>query len=118
MSAVDLGRIDLLVDEGFYSNRTDFVRTAVRKEIDAHGDVVKQTVGRRLSVLGAMTYNRKLLERHREKGERLTIRVVGAVHVSSDVSPELAREAIESIKVWGVFHASPEVKAALADRTA
>jgi len=116
MSAVDLGRVDLLVEEGFYSNRTDFIRTAIRKELDVHGEVVKQTVARRLSVLGVLAYSRKSLEQVRRKGEKLDIRVVGAVHLGEDVPPALARDTIRTLKVHGVLRASQAVKDALAER--
>jgi len=116
MSAVDLGRVDLLVEEGFYSNRTDFIRTAIRKELDVHGEVVKQTVARRTSVLGVMAYSRKTLEQHRRKGTKLDIRVVGAVYLDDDITPALARDTIQSLKVHGVLRARADVKEALAER--
>jgi Arc/MetJ-type ribon-helix-helix transcriptional regulator len=118
MSAVDLGRVDLLVEEGFYSNRTDFIRTAIRKELDVHVDVVKQTVARRLSVLGVLVYTRKMLEAERRKGQKVDIRVVGAVYLAEDITPRLASETIRSLKVHGVLRASKAVKDALADRMA
>src|SRR3712207_8916575 len=46
LGVVDLGQIDLLVQEGFYANRTDFIRTAIRNQIAAHADAVKQSVAR------------------------------------------------------------------------
>ena len=116
MSAVDLGRVDLLVGEGFYSNRTDFIRTAIRKELDGHADVVKQTVARRRSVLGVMVYGRKALKSCRKKGDMLDIRVVGAVYLQDDVTPDLALETIRSLKVYGVLRANPALKEALGDR--
>jgi metal-responsive CopG/Arc/MetJ family transcriptional regulator len=116
LSAVDLGRIDLLAEEGFYSNRTDFIRTAIRKEIDAHKDVVEKSVTRRASALGLVVYNRQRLEESAKKHERLAINVVGGVHLTRDVTPDLARRTIQSVKVHGVFRASQAVKDALADR--
>lgn len=116
MSAVDLGRVDLLVEEGFYSNRTDFIRTAIRKELDVHGEVVKQTVARRLSVLGVLAYSKKTLEEIRGRGEMLDIRVVGAVQLADDVTPALARETIRTLEVHGVLRAGQAVKDALAER--
>ena len=116
MGAVDLGRIDLLVDEGFYSNRTDFIRTAIRKEIDVHGEVVKETITRRMSVLGVVLYDRKALDGYRKKNRTLDIRVVGGVYLSDDIPPDLARATIQSLKVHGVLRASDAVRDALADR--
>jgi len=113
---VDLGQIDLLVQEGFYQNRTDFIRTAIRNQLNAHVDAVKQTVARKELVLGLQHYARPDLEAVREAGETLEIRVLGLATIADDVSPELARETIDSIDVLGAFRASPDVKAALAGR--
>ncbi len=116
LGAVDLGQIDLLVQEGFYSNRTDLIRTAIRNQLAGHSDVVKQTVARKALVLGLQHYSRKDLEALRDAGERLQIQVLGLASIADDVSPELARTTIESVAVLGVLQASREVKAALADR--
>ena len=116
LSAVDLGRIDLLAEEGFYSNRTDFIRTAIRKEIESHRDVVQKSVTRRALALGLITYNRRALEECEKKRQKLEIKVVGAVHLAKDVTPDLARRTIRSLKVHGVLRASPQVMEALGDR--
>jgi Arc/MetJ-type ribon-helix-helix transcriptional regulator len=116
LGLVDLGQIDLLVQEGFYQNRTDFIRTAIRNQLNAHADAVKQTVARKELVLGLQHYARRDLEAVREAGETLEIRVLGLATIADDVSPELARETIAAIDVLGAFRASPEVKAALAGR--
>lgn len=113
---VDLGQIDLLVQEGFYSNRTDFIRTAIRNQLATHADAVKQTVARQTLVLGLQEYTLRDLEAVRAAGERLQIQVLGLVVIADDVPPELARAAIESVAVLGALRASPEVRAALADR--
>lgn len=117
LGAIDLGQIDLLVQEGFYSNRTDFIRTAIRNQLSTHADVVKQTVARKAFVLGLQHFSRKDLEAAQAAGERLQIQVLGLASIADDVSPELARATIESITVLGVLQATREVKAALADRT-
>jgi Arc/MetJ-type ribon-helix-helix transcriptional regulator len=114
---VDLGHIDLLVAQGFYSNRTDFIRTAIRNLLDRHDSTLKQTVARQQLDLGLRHYSRHDLERVRASGEMLNIQVVGLATIAADVSPELARETIGSIQVLGALHASSVVKAALADRT-
>jgi len=116
LGVVDLGQIDLLVQEGFYSNRTDFIRTAIRNQITTHAEVVKQTVARKTLVLGLQDYNRRDLEAVRAAGQTLQIQVLGLVRIAEDVSPELARATIDSITVLGAMQASPAVKAALADR--
>ena len=116
LGVVDLGQIDLLVQERFYSNRTDLIRTAIRNQLAVHADVVKQTVERRTLVLGLQDYSRRDLEAARKAGKRLRIQALGLVRIAADVSPELASETIESIAVLGVFQASVSVKAALADR--
>jgi Arc/MetJ-type ribon-helix-helix transcriptional regulator len=113
---IDLGQIDLLVQEGFYSNRTDFIRTAIRNQIAAHAEVVKQTTARKTLVLGLQHYTRRDLEALHAAGQKLQIQVLGLVSIAEDVSPKLARATIESLVVLGALHASPEVKAALADR--
>ena len=114
---VDLGQIDLLVEDGFYSNRTDFIRTAIRNQLSAHGEVVKKSVERREMVLGLQRYSRRDLEKVVAAGEQLQIQVLGLATIEADVTPQLARKAIASIAVLGALRASADVKAALADRT-
>jgi Arc/MetJ-type ribon-helix-helix transcriptional regulator len=116
MGFVDLGHIDLLVREGFYSNRSDFIRTAIRTQLDRHTDAVKQSVARRQLDLGLRQFNRLDLEAIRAAGESLHIQVLGLAIIASDVSADLARATIASIEVLGALQASPEVKAALSDR--
>lgn len=116
LGPVDLGQIDLLVQEGFYSNRTDLIRTAIRNQLAIHADVVKQTVARKSLVLGLQHYSRADLEAVQRAGQRLQIQVLGLASIATDVSPELAQATIESITVLGALHASPAVKAALAGR--
>lgn len=113
---VDLGHIDLLVREGFYSNRSDFIRTAIRNQLDRHADAVKQSVARRHLDLGLRHFTRADLEQVRAAGDTLHIQVLGLAVIASDVSAELARATIASINVLGALQASPEVKAALSDR--
>jgi Arc/MetJ-type ribon-helix-helix transcriptional regulator len=113
---VDLGQIDLLVQQGFYSNRTDLIRTAIRNQLATHAEVVRETVARKTFVLGLQHYTRRDLETVQTAGQKLQIQVLGLVSIAGDVSPELARATIDSIVVLGALHASPAVKAALADR--
>ena len=113
---VDLGHIDLLVQEGFYSNRTDFIRTAIRNQLDRQAEAVKQSVARHQLDLGLRQYSRQDLEAVQAAGEKLHIQVLGLAVIAADVSPELARETIASIHVLGALQASPAVKAALRDR--
>ena len=116
LGLVDLGQVDLLVQEGFYSNRTDFIRTAIRNQISTHAEVVRRTVARKTLVLGLEHYTRRDLEAVREAGETLEIKVLGLASIDEDVSPKLALETIDSIVVLGALRASPEVKSALAGR--
>ena len=116
LGLVDLGQVDLLVQEGFYSNRTDFIRTAIRNQLSTHAEVVRQTVARRTLVLGLENYTRRDLEAVRDAGETLEIKVLGLASIADDVSPELALETIDSIAVLGALRASPAVKSALAGR--
>jgi Arc/MetJ-type ribon-helix-helix transcriptional regulator len=113
---VDLGHIDLLVQEGFYSNRTDFIRTAIRNQLDRHNDAVKQSVARHRLDLGLRQYSRQDLEAVHAAGETLHIQVLGLAVIAADVPPQLARKTIASIHVLGALQASPAVKAALSDR--
>ena len=113
---VDLGQIDLLVQEGFYANRTDLIRTAIRSHLAAHADVVKQVVARKTLVLGIQHFSADALRAVQASGEALQIRVLGLASIAPDVSPELALATIESVVVLGALHASPAVKAALASR--
>jgi Arc/MetJ-type ribon-helix-helix transcriptional regulator len=113
---VDLGHIDLLVQEGFYSNRTDLIRTAIRTQIERHADVVRQAVTRKSVDLGLRHFSREDLEAARDAGQALDIRVLGLATIAQDVTPELARATIASLTVLGALHASAAVKAALADR--
>ena len=113
---VDLGQIDLLVKEGFYSNRTDFIRSAIRHQLMNHSDAVRSAVVRNDVTLGLRSYSRAELETLQAAGQTVNIRGLGLTSIAPDVSPELARATIESIVVLGALNASPQVKAALADR--
>jgi len=116
LGMIDLGQIDLLVSEGFYSNRTDLIRTAIRNQLNTHADVVRQTVARRSLVLGMHHYSRADLEAAQAAGVRLQIQVLGMASIANDVPVELALATIESILVLGALHASNTLKAALAER--
>jgi Arc/MetJ-type ribon-helix-helix transcriptional regulator len=116
LGLVDLGQIDLLVQEGFYSNRTDFIRTAIRNQLSTHAEVVRQTVARKTLVLGLQHYTRQDLEAVLAAGETLQINVVGLASIADDVSPELALATIDSVAVLGAFRASEAVRQALDGR--
>ncbi len=114
---VDLGQIDLLVDEGFYANRTDFIRTAIRRQLETRSVVVDTTVARRTLTLGTQFYGRRELEQIRAAGRMVDLRVLGLATLAEDVSPELALATIASVEVLGAFRAPRAVKEALAPRT-
>lgn len=116
VGVVDLGHVDLLVQEGFYSNRSDLVRTALRNQLAQHADTLKQTLARRTLTVGLQHYGRAELEAAVAAGQRLQVQVVGLARIGDDVSPELAQAAIASVSVLGAFQASPAVRRALADR--
>lgn len=116
LGCVDLGQIDLLVQEGFYANRTDLIRTAIRNQLAVHGDVVRQVVSRKTLVLGIQHYTQADLLAVQAAGEKLEIRVLGLASIAPDVTPALALATIESLTVLGALHASPAVKAALSQR--
>jgi len=113
---VDLGQIDLLVQEGFYANRSDLVRTAIRNQIAAHAEAVRQVVSRRTLVLGIHQLTAAELRAAQARGQSLDVRVLGLLTIAPDVTPELARATVNSLVVLGAWHASAAVKAALADR--
>jgi Arc/MetJ-type ribon-helix-helix transcriptional regulator len=117
LGIVDLGQIDLLVCEGFFANRTDFIRTAIRNQLRATGEAITQTVARKTLVLGTEHYSRTDLEELRAAGQSVAIRVLGLASIADDVTPELALATIASVEVLGAFRASPAVKRALAART-
>lgn len=116
LGVVDLGKIDLLVEQGFYTNRTDFIRGAIRTNLDKHESTVQETVTRKNSVVGVLVYSASDLENRREKGVMLDIHLIGMFVLANDVTPELARGTINSIKVLGIFNAPEDVKQAIADR--
>jgi Arc/MetJ-type ribon-helix-helix transcriptional regulator len=113
---VDLGQIDLLVGEGFYSNRTDFIRTSIRNQLSVHVEPIRQTIARKSLVLGLRDIDKQELEGIRAGGRKLRLRVLGLIRIADDVSPKLARQVIESLEILGTLAASQEVKDALADR--
>lgn len=113
VGAVDLGKIDLLVEQGHYSNRTDFIRSAIRSQLEKHTLEVQQAVVRSSYVVGAFLYNRADLEKYKARNEQVKVSVVGFFNLANDVSPALAVEVVESIKVYGIFQAKDEVKDAL-----
>jgi Arc/MetJ-type ribon-helix-helix transcriptional regulator len=116
MNVVDLGKVDLLVQEGVYSNRTDFIRTAIRNLLDKHSFEIQQTVSRHSFVIGVLLYNHIDLEKYRKKNEKMNIKVIGVLSLDKDIPVDLALDVIESLQVRGVFNASQAVKDALADR--
>jgi len=116
ISVVDLGKIDLLVNQGFYSGRTDLIRTALRNLLASHGDVVQESVSQRSMVVGAVIYGRHTLEKAKAEGKTLDLKVVGLLSLAGEVDPDLALATISSIQVFGAFRARDDVKAALADR--
>jgi Arc/MetJ-type ribon-helix-helix transcriptional regulator len=116
MNMVDLGQIDLLVEQGLYSNRSDFIRAAIRRQLGEHSDVVSQTVSRREMGIGALVCDRGTLEAHKGANQKLDIRWVGLAVISDDVPVQLAVDTINSIEVCGVFRASDGIREALADR--
>lgn len=116
IGVVDLGRIDLLVQEGFYSSRADFIRTAIRNQLEKQKSAVDSITTRKSIVIGTLTYNRHELELIREKNEKVNVKVIGTFILSDDVPPQLASDTIQSMMVFGIFKAPEDVKQALANR--
>jgi Arc/MetJ-type ribon-helix-helix transcriptional regulator/membrane protein implicated in regulation of membrane protease activity len=114
---VDLGHIDLLVQEGFYANRTDLIRTAIRNQVERHAEAARRSMARKSLDVGLRHFSREDLEAMRATGRMLDIRVLGLASIAADVTPDLARATIASVTVLGALQASAAVKAALADRT-
>jgi Arc/MetJ-type ribon-helix-helix transcriptional regulator len=117
LTPVDLGRIELLVEQGFYAHRAEFIRTAINQQLEKHADDVRDATARQGLVVGAMSFGRAELEAHRRRGKKMAIKVIGYLSIANDVTPALATQVVESLTVRGVFRASPEVKEALAGRT-
>jgi Arc/MetJ-type ribon-helix-helix transcriptional regulator len=117
LTPVDIGRIELLVEQGFYANRAEFIRTAINHQLEKHSDTIREAATREGLVIGAMVLGRSHLEQRRKAGKRLAIKVIGYLSIDKDVPPTLAAQTIESISVRGIFKASAETKAALASRT-
>lgn len=116
IGSVDLGRIDLLVQEGFYASRSDFVRTAIRNQLDRQKSAVDSITTRKSMVIGTLSYNRHELEQKRDDNEMINVKVIGMFILSDDVTPQLALDTIQSVTVRGVFKAPEDVKQALSDR--
>lgn len=116
LGVVDLGRIDLLVEQGFYTTRTDFIRSAIRNQVDKHNLEIQDTITRTSSVIGVLVYDASDLEKAKANNERIKINIIGMLVLSKNITPELARETIESIKVYGTFKAPEAVKQAIAER--
>jgi len=116
MSAVDLGKVDLLIQESLYSNRTDFIRTAIRSQLDKHNLEIQQSIARNSYVIGVLFYSRSDLEKYKRNGEKMKIAIIGLLHLQDNIPADLADEVIESIQVRGIFIASEAVKSVLADR--
>lgn len=116
LGVVDLGKIDLLVEQGFYTNRTDFIRTAIRTNLDKHETALQETITRKNFVVGILVYDANDLIKRQEKGEMIDIHIIGMLALSKDITPELARSTINSIKVLGIFQAPEPVREALAGR--
>lgn len=116
LTVVDLGKIDLLVEQGFYSNRTDFLITAVRNQLASHSSSVADVISKYAMVVGVHTIDGRALEALRAKRKQLALNVVGVLILAKDVTPELARATIKSIRIRGSFRATPELREALKDR--
>lgn len=110
LGVVDIGKIELLVENGFYSNRTDFIKSAVRRALDSHDLTVNRAIESKHYVAGITTFNRAYLEKARDKGQRLDVRIIGLASFAADVTPELVRESVGSFKVYGVVRATQEIK--------
>jgi Arc/MetJ-type ribon-helix-helix transcriptional regulator len=116
MNPVELGKVDLLVEQGHYANRTDFIRAGIRSQLEKHTAEVQQAVAHHAFVVGVLSYDRAHLARMKARHKKMAVTVIGVLRFQADVTPELARDVVESVRVRGVFTASEEVKAALADR--
>lgn len=116
MNVVDLGQVDLLVEQGFYSNRTDFIKTAIRNQISKHEVELRDTIVRKTFIMGVSHYDRKSLENDLHEKNMLEVKVVGMLILDHDITPELALKTIKSVKVYGTLRASEEVREALKDR--
>ncbi|MCL6443001.1 MAG: CopG family transcriptional regulator [Alicyclobacillus sp.] len=117
LGVVDLGQIDLLIEQGFYSNRTDFIKTAVRNQLVVHGDQVRETITKRQFSMGITHYGRRELERALSDGKRLNLKVIGMLVLGDDISPDLADQAIDTVEIYGVVIASRAIKRILSTKS-
>jgi Arc/MetJ-type ribon-helix-helix transcriptional regulator len=116
IGSVDLGRIDLLVQEGFYSNRTDFIRTAIRNQLERQSTTVDSIKSRKSMVIGTLVFNNRDLQEKKANNEMVNIKVIGMLILADDITPELALDTIQSITVHGVFKAPDDLKEVLKER--
>lgn len=113
---VDIGTVDLLVEEGFYASRADFIRHAVRTQLDEHKAAVQDATTRRDFSVGYVSLDAGYLRAAKKRKQRLDIKVVGVLHLQDDIDPALASEVIERVHVLGSFRAPEAVIGVLGDR--
>lgn len=111
IDVVDLGKIDLLVDQGFYSNRTDLIKTSIRNELLKHEETVKQIVTEKSYNIGVTKFSKDYLEQLASNHKVLDVKVMGLLIIEEDVTPQLVQKTIQTLKVMGAFKAKNEIKA-------
>ena len=105
------------MERGLYASREAFLQTAARNLLHEHGMDLPQAATGRLTAAGIVMHSRKSLEKLLAAGRQVELNITGILRLADDVTPELACAVIKSLKVCGAFQASPEVKAALIERT-
>ena len=108
LPVVDLGKIDYLVEQGFYNTRTEFIRTSIKSEIDKNSFAINRVIqvedskeGTFFSV-GVISLNKSDLERYVTKNKKVAIFVMGMCFIGKNVTVELASKTIKSFKVYGI----------------
>lgn len=100
-----LSKIDLLVEDGFYSNRSDFINRAVDTLLDRENRTVdklleihsKEKINSRQWFVGVQTMGSQYLEKVKEQGVRLRIKGCGVLYFEKDAAQELVFETVEYI---------------------
>ena len=111
IDVVDLGKIDLLVEQGFYSNRTDLIKSSIRNEVNKHEEVVSKIVVSKSYNVGVTKFSKEELEEVARSNKILDVKVLGLLIIADDVPVDLAKKTIKYLNVFGVFKAPAEIKA-------
>lgn len=109
----DLGKIDLLIHEGYYSNRTDFIKSAIKSQVNKHDDEINMILSSKKKkdwFVGVYVLTEDELQALKRYGRKKAIRGMGLLIVDKDVSLDLMKTSISAIETYGVCRCSSEIK--------